>query len=93
MGASKVTLDEPSTSTSGVADPRPTQARPRQNLAAKLSLAKGATAQGVRSCSLGVPGEAEPISSLSFSSEKEGPRETEVFCGVGNQKISQPGGT
>ena len=93
VGASKVALDEPSTSVPGVAASRLTQARPRQNLAAKLSLAKGATAQGVRSSSLGVAGEAEPTSSLSFSSEKERPRETGVLCGLGSQKISQLGGT
>lgn len=93
IGASKVALDEPSTSASGVAAPRLTQGRPRQNLAAKLSLAKGTTAQGVRSCGVGVVGEAEPTSSLSFSSEKERPRETEVLCGLSSQKISQPGGT
>ncbi|KAG0621692.1 hypothetical protein M758_3G041000 [Ceratodon purpureus] len=91
VGASKVALDEPSTSVPGVAASRLTQARPRQNLAAKLSLAKGATAQGVRSSSLGVAGEAEPTSSLSFSSEKERPRETGVLCGLGSQKISQLG--
>ena len=93
MEASKVTLNEPSTSTSGVAGPRLTPARPRQNLAAKLSLAKGGSAQGVRSCGLGVAGEAEPISSLGFSLEKERPRETEVLCGQDSQTTSLAGCT
>jgi ubiquitin-conjugating enzyme E2 T len=90
IGASKVALDEPSTSAPGVAAPGLTQARPHQNLGAKLSLAKGATAQGVRSCSVGVVGEAEPTSSLSFTFEKERPRETDAICGLGSQQISQP---
>lgn len=96
MGASGVTIDEPSTSTPAVAAHRPTQARPRQNLAAKLSLAKGGTAQVVRSCSPGVAVEPDPVSSLSFSSEKERPRQTEVLYGASSQnifRVAQPGGT
>lgn len=90
MGASKVALDESSTSNVGV--PSFTQARPRQNFAAKLSLAKVSTSQGVRSCSLGGAAEAVLISSLSFSTEKERAHETEVSCGPGSQNVSQPSG-
>lgn len=92
MGASKVALDEPSTSNHGVAASSFTQPRPRQNFAAKLSLAKGSTSQAVRSCSVGGAAEAELVSSLSFSTEKERARETEVSCGPGSQNVSQPSG-
>lgn len=85
MGASKVALDEPSTSNPGVTGPTYTQARPRQNFALKLSLAKGNISQAVRSCSLEGAADAELISPVSFSMEKEKARETEVSCGPGSQ--------
>lgn len=87
MRASKVALDEPSTSNPRLAASSSTPARPRQNIAAKLSLAKGSTSQGVRSCHAGDVVEAEL---MSFGIEKERARETEVESGPGSQIVSQP---
>ncbi|XP_024362595.1 uncharacterized protein [Physcomitrium patens] len=89
IGASKVTLDEPSTRASGEATANITQVKPRQNFAAKLSLAKGCTTQGSRLCGIGGAREAEPINSSSFISEKDKVRETDTKCDPVGKDVSQ----
>lgn len=85
--ASKVALDEPSPSNPRLPASSFTPARPRQNIAAKLSLAKGSTSQGVRSCHAGGVVEAEL---MSVGIEKGRARETEMSSGPGSQIVSQP---